>query len=123
VRAVHFYEHVLGFAKVTEAQVAGDAYDALSGVPASHMRIVYLRLGEQIIELTEYLSHQGRPIPVPWRGNDLWFQHVAIVVSDMEKAYERPNSESISRAASKRRNACSGIATGSLHRRAIPSGA
>lgn len=88
-RAVHFYEEVLGFEKIAETEIAGDAYDALSGVAASGARIAHLRLGEQIVEMTEYLSHRGRPIPVPWRGNDLWFQHVAIVVSDMEKAYEQ----------------------------------
>lgn len=88
-RAVHFYEEVLGFEKIAETEIAGDAYDALSGVTASGARIAHLRLGEQIVEMTEYLSHRGRPIPVPWRGNDLWFQHVAIVVSDMEKAYEQ----------------------------------
>ena len=26
---------------------------------------------------------------MPWRSNDHWFQHFAIVVSDMEKAYEQ----------------------------------
>ena len=88
-RAVDFYERVLGFKKVAETQVTGEAYDTLSGVLASNMRIVHLRLGEQTVELTEYLSHKGRPIPMPWRGNDLWFQHAAIVVSDMEKAYEQ----------------------------------
>ena len=88
-RAVHFYEEVLGFEKIAETEIAGEAYDALSGVAASGARIAHLRLGEQIVEMTEYLSHRGRPIPVPWRGNDLWFQHVAIVVSDMEKAYEQ----------------------------------
>jgi catechol 2,3-dioxygenase-like lactoylglutathione lyase family enzyme len=30
----------------------------------------------------------GRPIPVPSRSNDLWFEHMAIVVSDMNQAYE-----------------------------------
>ncbi|MFY9733741.1 MAG: VOC family protein [Rhodoplanes sp.] len=88
-RAVDFYERVLGFKKVAETQVTGEAYDTLSGVLASNMRIAHLRLGEQTVELTEYLSHEGRPIPVPWRSNDHWFQHFAIVVSDMEKAYEQ----------------------------------
>ncbi|MEO8041943.1 MAG: VOC family protein, partial [Acidobacteriota bacterium] len=29
----------------------------------------------------------GRPIPVDSRSNDRWFQHIAIIVSDMDKAY------------------------------------
>jgi catechol 2,3-dioxygenase-like lactoylglutathione lyase family enzyme len=47
-----------------------------------------MRLGAEILELTEYLTPKGRPIPVDSRSNDLWFQHIAIVVSDMDKAYE-----------------------------------
>jgi catechol 2,3-dioxygenase-like lactoylglutathione lyase family enzyme len=38
--------------------------------------------------LTEYLSPQGRPVPVDSRSNDRWFQHIAIIVSDMDKAYQ-----------------------------------
>src|SRR5207237_9695180 len=30
----------------------------------------------------------GRPIPVESRSNDRWFQHVAIITSDMERAYQ-----------------------------------
>ena len=48
-----------------------------------------MRLGDELVELTEYLAPQGRPIPVDSRSNDLWFQHVAIIVSDMDSAYKR----------------------------------
>ena len=48
-----------------------------------------MRLGDQIVELTQYVAPpDGRPIPVPSRSNDLWFEHMAIVVSDMDQAYE-----------------------------------
>lgn len=36
-----------------------------------------------------YLAPEGRPIPADMRSNDKWFQHIAIVVSDMDKAYQR----------------------------------
>ena len=87
-RSVAFYERVLGFEKVAELQVTGSEYDSLQGVFASNMRIVHMKLGEQTLELTQYVSPEGRPIPVPSHSNDLWFEHMAIVVSDMEKAYE-----------------------------------
>jgi catechol 2,3-dioxygenase-like lactoylglutathione lyase family enzyme len=48
-----------------------------------------MKLGDEIIELTEYLAPKGRPIPVDSRSNDQWFQHIAIVVSDMDKAYQQ----------------------------------
>jgi len=46
-----------------------------------------MRLGDEVVELTEYLAPKGRPIPVDSRSNDRWFQHVAVIVSDMDKAY------------------------------------
>jgi catechol 2,3-dioxygenase-like lactoylglutathione lyase family enzyme len=52
------------------------------------MRVVRLRLGSEFLELTEYLTPKGRPVPVDSRSNDRWFQHIAIIVSDMERAYQ-----------------------------------
>jgi len=46
-----------------------------------------MRLGGEAIELTEYLTPRGRPIPVDSRSHDRWFQHIAIIVSDMDRAY------------------------------------
>jgi catechol 2,3-dioxygenase-like lactoylglutathione lyase family enzyme len=48
-----------------------------------------LRLGSEEIELTEFLAPRGRPIPPDVRANDRLFQHIAIVVSDIAKAYDR----------------------------------
>ena len=49
--------------------------------------VVRLRLGAETIELTEFLTPKGRPIPTDLRANDRLFQHIAIVVSDITKAY------------------------------------
>src|SRR5262249_18461341 len=49
--------------------------------------VVRMVLHGDTIELTEYLAPRGRPIPVDSRSNDRWFQHVAIIVSDMDRAY------------------------------------
>jgi catechol 2,3-dioxygenase-like lactoylglutathione lyase family enzyme len=49
---------------------------------------VRLRLGDESIAWTEYLAPRGRPAPTDSRSNDHWFQHIAIVVSDMERAYQ-----------------------------------
>jgi catechol 2,3-dioxygenase-like lactoylglutathione lyase family enzyme len=50
--------------------------------------MVRLQLGDEFIELTDYLTTGGRSIPEDQHSNDLSFQHIAIVVSDMEKAFE-----------------------------------
>jgi catechol 2,3-dioxygenase-like lactoylglutathione lyase family enzyme len=86
-RAVDFYSKVLTFEKVSDTEVAGESYEHLEGVFGLRMRVVRMRLGDEFIELTEYLAPKGRPIPVDSRSNDRWFQHIAIIVSDRDKAY------------------------------------
>jgi catechol 2,3-dioxygenase-like lactoylglutathione lyase family enzyme len=88
-RALEFYTKVLAFEKVSDVEVAGDEYEHLLGVFGLRIRVVRLRLGDEFIELTDYLAPEGRPIPADMRSNDHWFQHIAIVVSDMDKAYQR----------------------------------
>ncbi len=46
-----------------------------------------MKLGSESIELLQFLAPKGRPIPVDSRSNDVWFQHIAIIVSDMDRAY------------------------------------
>src|SRR5258708_4546900 len=86
-RAVDFYSKVLTFEKVSDTEVAGETYEHLEGVFGLRFRVVKMKLGGESIELTEYLAPRGRPIPVDSRSNDRWFQHIAIIVSDMDKAY------------------------------------
>jgi catechol 2,3-dioxygenase-like lactoylglutathione lyase family enzyme len=88
-RSVEFFSKVLSFEKVSDIEVAGSDYERLQGVFGARMKIVRMKLGDEIIELTEYLAPKGRPIPVDSRSNDQWFQHIAIVVSDMDKAYQQ----------------------------------
>src|SRR6516225_9662167 len=88
-RETTFFTKVLSFEKVSDFRVIGNEYDKMEGVFNANMRVVHLRLGEQIVELTEYVSPPtGRPIPVPSNSNDAWFEHIAIVVSDMDAAYK-----------------------------------
>lgn len=88
-RSVRFFEDVLTFRKVSDVEVAGDAYERLQGVFPVRMRVVRMALGQEQVELTEYLAPTGLPIPPDARSNDLSFQHVAIVVRDMDRAYAR----------------------------------
>jgi catechol 2,3-dioxygenase-like lactoylglutathione lyase family enzyme len=86
-RAVGFYTRVLGFEPIGEVEVGGEEVERLQGLFGLRVRIARLRLGEETLELTEYLAPRGRPIPVDSRSHDRWFQHVAIIVSDMDRAY------------------------------------
>ena len=97
-RSVRFFENVLTFEKVSDEEVSGNAYEKLQGVFGLRTRIVRMRLGAEEIELTEYLTPRGRPVPIDSRSNDRWFQHVAIIVSDMDKAYARLHEHGVEHA-------------------------
>ena len=88
-RAVSFYTSVLTFEKVSDLEVEGREYELLTGVFGARARIARLRLGTELIELTEFLAPRGRPFPEDLRANDHAFQHIAIIVSDMDAAYSR----------------------------------
>jgi catechol 2,3-dioxygenase-like lactoylglutathione lyase family enzyme len=88
-RSVAFYSRVLGFEKVSDVEVRGEDWERLQGVFGLRMRVVRMRLGDEAIELTEYLTPRGRPVPADSRSHDRWFQHVAVIVSDMDRAYAR----------------------------------
>ncbi|HET6342884.1 MAG TPA: VOC family protein [Gemmatimonadota bacterium] len=88
-RSVAFFSDVLTFETVTDVELAGAEYESLHGVFPVRMRKVRMRLGAEEIELTEYLAPRGRPIPIEFRSQDRWFQHIAIVVRDMDEAYRR----------------------------------
>lgn len=88
-RAVAFYSQVLTFERIADREIAGDRYEHLWGVFGLRVRAVRMRLGDEQIELLQFLTPAGRPVPIDSRSNDRWFQHIAIIVSDMNAAYAR----------------------------------
>lgn len=86
-RSNAFYTGVLGFEKVGEREEAGAGVERLQGLFGVRRIVATLRLGDEQIELVQYLAPEGRPIPPDSRSNDGWFQHIAIVVRDLDAAY------------------------------------
>jgi len=100
-RSVAFYEHALGFQKVGERLIEDAESETINGVKGARIRRAMLRLGDESIGLEQYLDQPGAPLPADSRSNDLWFQHFAIVVRDMDVAYAqlaRTPYQAISRA-------------------------
>jgi len=91
--AVKFYTEVLPFKKEADFEMRGGKVERLFGLKDTSLqvRVVRLRLGSEAIELMQFhsLRFPARPIPEDSRSNDLWFQHIAIVVSDISLAYQR----------------------------------
>ncbi|MFI5316965.1 MAG: VOC family protein [Myxococcota bacterium] len=86
-RAAQFYVGVLSFKRVAEREVTDSGLAELQSLPGLRARIVRLALGLECVELVEVRAPLGRAKPAGERSNDLSFQHMAIVVRDMDAAY------------------------------------
>lgn len=85
-RSEAFYCEALGFEPVGSAEWEGEALSELIGIAQLRAKSVFLRLGQQKIELVSF-EPRGRDYPAHCSSADPWFQHFAIVVGDMRKAY------------------------------------
>lgn len=86
-RAVEFYTKVLEFRELSTGEEAGEELERATGVFGARVRTARLQLGEEKIELREFLAPRGMAFPADSRSNDHWFQHIAIVTHDMPSAY------------------------------------
>src|ERR1041385_8584098 len=88
-RELNFFTNTLPFELVSISDAGGEEQEHLLALKNVKLRVATLKLGDERIMLTKHLSQKGRPIPQDSRSFDRWFQHIAIVVSDMDKAYAR----------------------------------
>lgn len=84
-RAEAFYRDGLGFRRIGRGP--GDpALAGLLGIAGVSSEHVVMRLGAEEIALVRF-DPPGAPYPPDSRSDDLWFQHLAVVVDDMEAAF------------------------------------
>jgi catechol 2,3-dioxygenase-like lactoylglutathione lyase family enzyme len=88
-RELNFFTNALPFELISITEASGSEQDILLGLTGVKLRLATLKLGDERVTLTEHLGKKGRSIPRDSRSYDRWFQHIAIVVSDMDKAYAR----------------------------------
>ncbi len=80
-----FYRDALGFACVAQAVRCDPDRAALIGVAETILTASVMTLGTQHLELLAF-DPPGRPYPDDSTSSDLWFQHCALVVGDMDRA-------------------------------------
>ena len=85
-RTEAFYRDGLGFTTVSRQTLDDPAVQHLVGVPGATIESLVMRLGREEVEFQRY-SVNGRPYPADSRSADHWFQHFAVVVSDIDRAY------------------------------------
>ena len=86
-----FYTSYLGFRRLECLELEAGSYAELIGLAGSRLKVLRLQLGTEQLELLEVLElgpglRPGRSIPTDSRSNDLWFQHICIVVDDLAAA-------------------------------------
>jgi len=87
-RLADFYSQALGFERVGIDSHNDPAFSSLMGLERPQARVLALRIGEQTLELLEF-AQPGLSYPHQHSSNDTLFQHLAIVVTDMQSAYSR----------------------------------
>ena len=87
-REVAFFTDILAFKQVKTETWSREQAAKLFGVHAA-VQVVTLQLGTEQIRLMDFEGPDARPAPADTRSNDLWFQHIAIVVRDMDAAYQQ----------------------------------
>ena len=86
-RLAGFYESAFGFRRLADEQLSTASFATLMGVEGGAQRIT-LGLGQEIVELLQFHS-PGRPYPRESTSADIVFQHFAIVVANIDAAYQR----------------------------------
>lgn len=87
-RTERFYRDTLDFHAAERKRMRDPSLNALFGLADEGLDVLTMQLGDQEVEFTQF-ERPGRPYPADSRSPDLWFQHFAIVVSDMDAAYAR----------------------------------
>lgn len=83
-----FFKEILDFTCVRDTVYEDtETKNVYNCAQCSQIRIVTLKLGAEQIKLLKFTGENGRPYPPDSKSNDLWFQHIAIVVQDMDSAY------------------------------------
>jgi len=88
-RAEAFYRDALGFFAIGRGPVDTMALAALDAPDTAEE--VVMQSGAQCISLVSFAA-AGLPYPSNSRSDDLWFQHMAIVVGDMDAAFTHLSS-------------------------------
>lgn len=85
-RCIAFYHDLIGFEKVFD-RTFDEGIARLIATPGAQVRIVHLRLGEQVLELFDYHYPQGCPPRADRQQSDYGLIHIGFMVADFWATY------------------------------------
>jgi catechol 2,3-dioxygenase-like lactoylglutathione lyase family enzyme len=96
-RSLAFYRDLLGLEVVLDTEMRGEMLEREVGLDGAHLRLVTLGAGSSTpyVELLQYYAPAGAPIPPDARPSDVGADHVALLVADIEEAYEALNARGV----------------------------
>lgn len=87
IQLANFHEAALGFRRISVEHLSASQVEAFVPGGGRALRIM-LALGDQQVELVQFVDRPGRPYPPDVQSSDLVFQHFTIVVADMGAAMQ-----------------------------------
>lgn len=85
--STRFCTEVLGAKVVDTRDFSGTELDAQLGTMGAHARVRRLDLGSERLNLMQFLEPASNPPRREAKRNDLDFQHIALVVRDIERVH------------------------------------
>ncbi|MBL8900714.1 MAG: VOC family protein [Planctomycetes bacterium] len=99
-RSIAFFTEVLEFRLVARHEVEGERWERFLAVFPLRLEIAVLSLGDERLELWQYWAPHASDANGTVQPNDAAFQHIAIVVSDMARAYAKLRAHRVRHASS-----------------------
>lgn len=89
-RSLAFYRDLLGLKVLREVELSDKRLDQVVGLPGARFKVAILQVenSQERLELMQYLSPPGRPLPAEFRQCDIGVTHVCFIVTGIERLYQ-----------------------------------
>ena len=93
--STNFALYVLDATLIESTLLEGQDFSRLTGVDDAQARIRWFEIGDERIAFRQFLGKEGQPVAGEARSNDPSFQHLALVVSDIDRAHQQVSNAAI----------------------------
>lgn len=93
-KSIAFYRDILGMTLEREVEISGEMIEQIVALPATHLKIAFLRVGGDTLELIQYLSPEGKK-SLDQKTCDVGSAHLCFRVTDVDKAYQELSAKGV----------------------------